>query len=653
LGKAQDRDSVSYKEIGVSVTQDAKGAGPLRLTALLATGTVLSVLNAVWMIYMETLWNQGYSTLISLYYNAVFTLVLLVLGNGLLRRLRLPNFSRTELLVLFIMSSVATGVASMSAYMTSVMAFPFNYAAKDPRWASSLQPYLNQWTAISDPEALKRFYEGGGSILDLRLLRPWILPVVVWGVFVLAMVWTGLCLSALSYNRWRHEEKLSFPLTQIPLMITETRERFWTTPLFWVGFSIAAGIDILNAISTLYPSVPGLWVKMAHFIAPGLSSPWSALSPVLYSYNPCLLGLEYFLPLDLLFSIPAFYWFARLQGVVAQSLGYPAVSSTEQIGPYVREQSLGAMLAMLAVSLYLTRGRWKDSWREAPMFLSLNVSSVGAVIGMAAMVGVLWTAGLPLGLAFLFVGVLVAVAFSLARIRAQYGPVGVGLLTTAPGPALYGILGTQNIGLAGLVGLSTTHWIGREFAGNPIQFCPEGMRLTEDMRPRYLIAVAIMLAALVGYLSGFGTVLSTGYWLGHGTAQGGITQWYFGNEAYASFFSRLGNQTRGPHLDTIAAISVGAAVTGVLQALRTRYVGFALNPVGYAMSGTYIATYVWSTCAVIWLVKLLVMRYAGLKGYYRFAPFFLGLVLGEFIIGSLLSAASVVVGVRMYVFWPY
>jgi Domain of unknown function (DUF6784) len=37
----------------------------------------------------------------------------------------------------------------------------------------------------------------------------------------------------------------------------------------------------------------------------------------------------------------------------------------------------------------------------------------------------------------------------------------------------------------------------------------------------------------------------------------------------------------------------------------------------------------------------------------RAAPFFLGLILGEFVVGSLISLLGVLIGTPTYVFWPY
>jgi hypothetical protein len=56
--------------------------------------------------------GQSFATIISLYYNVLFSLVLLLAGNALLRRL-LPRWalSEAELLTLFILLAVASSVA--------------------------------------------------------------------------------------------------------------------------------------------------------------------------------------------------------------------------------------------------------------------------------------------------------------------------------------------------------------------------------------------------------------------------------------------------------------------------------------------------------------------------------------------------------------
>ena len=54
---------------------------------------------------------------------------------------------------------------------------------------------------------------------------------------------------------------------------------------------------------------------------------------------------------------------------------------------------------------------------------------------------------------------------------------------------------------------------------------------------------------------------------------------------------------------------------------------------------------------IAWAVKLLVLRYGGLRLLKRLTPFFLGLILGEFIIGGLWTLIGILLGIPTYAFW--
>ncbi len=626
-----------------------------RWVPVLSLGIGLTALNAFWMTYMEIVWNQGCATMLSLYYNAVFSLIVLLLLNAVLRH-RAPKIalSRIELLLLFIMMTTGTAIAVLTEMLVAMLPYPAYYGHQDSCWQEALLPHLSR-LMVTDPQAVKHYYLGNANLWAWSALRPWLLPFVGWGLFLLALTWTSLCLSMLVYNQWRHQEKMPFPLVQIPLMLTEPRAAFWRSWLFWLAFAIAAGIDVLDALHRVYPFLPELAVKRQMFYLPELSRPWSDLSPILYSFNPLLIGLEFFLPLDLLFSVVFFFWFGRMQGVLVSMLGAGIHWSPDNmVAPYVREQALGSLLTLLAFSFYTARGRWRESWTKYRQILSWRQASLGIAAGFIVMTAILLVAGMPAYLAVLTILLFCAVTLSLARIRAQYGPPSAGLMMGAPGPALYSLLGRDVLGAQGLTSLATTHWLGRECGYAPLASTVESQALTEGrLRTPTLWIVCILVSALVGYSASFGTALATGYHLGEGTARVAGVQYYMGSEAYNLFSARFSDTVGGPHLDSLAAMGLGVYLTCVLQALRTRFVGFPLHPVGYAIGSSYISTFLWSTCLPVWFFKLMLLRYAGRKGYHKATPFFLGLLLGEFIVGSLISLVGVALGTEVYVFWPY
>ncbi|MHB1458312.1 MAG: DUF6785 family protein [Armatimonadota bacterium] len=626
----------------------------IRWKMVIPLGIILTTLNVIWMAYMQMVWNQGYSTILSLLYNVVFTIVLLVMVNNIVWRIRQSAaLTVGELLLIFVMTTVGSSIAMQAEYMMSMLAFPYQFTNLDSRWTTTLLPHLPKMLTVSDPQSTKDYYLGNASLLKWISLKPWLIPLAGWGVFFVALVWTGISLSALFFDHWRHQERLPFPINQIPLAIVERNTRFYQSKAFWIAFAIAGGINILNALHNIYPSVPQLWVKRQIINIDGLSRPWSALSPIVYSLNPILIGLEYFLPVDLLFSVFFFYWIGRLQGVVFSAFGVEGLSQAEMVAPYVREQAFGALIALLVFSFWASKGTWRESWTRAGSILPQKKAVYGAISGMTVMLLVLLFAGMPIHIAVLFVLIIIVLSVSLARIRAQYGPPGTGLLLAAPGPILYNLFGRDMIGIPGLSSIALTHWMGREFAGHPMLPTLEGMALTEQRVKPGLIITCIMVSAIVGYMAACGTALFTGYHLGHATAKTGGTQMYFGMEAYNIFSSRLNDRTAGLHAGPTVAAVAGMLVTLALQVLRTRFAGFALHPVGYAVSSTYVSTYIWSTAFITWVFKLLLLRYAGLKGYYAAAPFFLGLLLGDCMIGSLISLIGVCLHTNLYVFWPY
>jgi hypothetical protein len=108
-----------------------------------------------------------------------------------------------------------------------------------------------------------------------------------------------------------------------------------------------------------------------------------------------------------------------------------------------------------------------------------------------------------------------------------------------------------------------------------------------------------------------------------------------------------------PNVGGSVAIGVGRILTALLVCARHYYWWWPLHPVGYALVGSLVTTYLWPPLWISCLIKALILRYGGLGGYRRYIPFFLGLIMGEFVLGSVWALLSVVSKQRLYVFWPY
>ncbi|MEK7766389.1 MAG: DUF6785 family protein, partial [bacterium] len=88
----------------------------------------------------------------------------------------------------------------------------------------------------------------------------------------------------------------------------------------------------------------------------------------------------------------------------------------------------------------------------------------------------------------------------------------------------------------------------------------------------------------------------------------------------------------------------GAGVAGALLALRARFAWWPLHPVGLIMCAPYTMSKFWFSIFLGWLLKTLVMRFGGARGYRRLLPLFLGFVLGESVIAALWMVVGLVTG---------
>lgn len=61
----------------------------------------------------------------------------------------------------------------------------------------------------------------------------------------------------------------------------------------------------------------------------------------------------------------------------------------------------------------------------------------------------------------------------------------------------------------------------------------------------------------------------------------------------------------------------------------------------------------WFPMFVSWLIKWTILRYGSVKAYRKAVPFFVGLVLGEFVVGCGWDLVGIMYGFDPYSYWPY
>jgi len=168
----------------------------------------------------------------------------------------------------------------------------------------TLAAELPQWFYPHDDEVILTMYEGSadGSVP----WRPWLYPLLMWTIFMSLLFFTGMCLVTLFRKQWAENERLRFPLLLLPRSVVEkeapgSRAPFFRNPLVWVALGVVAIHHILNIIHSYNPVVMAL-MDRSYTGQIFIEWPWTPYRALTFFHRPQLIGLGYFVPLDILFS---------------------------------------------------------------------------------------------------------------------------------------------------------------------------------------------------------------------------------------------------------------------------------------------------------------------------------------------------------------
>jgi hypothetical protein len=630
----------------------------------LALGFLLVPANTYWVVQSEVIRYAAHPTTTSLFFNVVFCVCALAALNALLRRVR-PRwaFSQGELLVVWIILSLGTAMAGhdMLEVLVSTISYAHRFATPENRWRALFFGALPERLMVTDADALRAMWYGGGSLYSPGNLRAWAGPVALWTLFFGLMLWVMLCLNTLFRKQWAENERLTFPLVELPLRITEEDGGIFRSRLMWLGFALAGGIDLLNTAAMSFPSLPHVPAREINLQQYLVDYPWSAAGSVPLQLLPFVVGIGYLLPLDLLFSAWAFYFFWKAQAVLTAAWG---LNDGRPQFPYIQEQSAGAYLGVAVTVLWLARRHLAEVLRKAlgrPSELDdsaeplpYRTAVLGIVGGVAALAAFLIWNGVTPWVAAAFFGIYLLLALSITRMRAELGSPAHDLRWTGPDHLLPVLFGPRELSKPTLAFLSIAWGFNRNYRTHPMPHQLEGMRMAGARGIRLQPLVWVMLAAGVwGTLCGFWSLLDAYYRVGAATAHvqvPGVPQ-VFGREAWQRMARWV--TPPGPLRDPLQtwALVAGLGFSLFLTAMRGSFVWWPLHPVGFAVSSSWAMGYMWFPLLVAWLLKLGILRGAGLTGYRKALPFFLGLILGEFVVGSVCNLAGLLFGFELYRFW--
>lgn len=621
-------------------------------------GLLLIPLNSYWIIMMEDIRYQGHPTTISLFFSSIFELVLLILLNVPLKRFA-PRWrlSQIELITIYVMLNIGAALSGHDSIqvLVSMMPSAAYFGTPENQWGQLFANNLPDWLVVKDPYAVRHFYVGG-NIHDPANYAPWITPVLWWSAFIIVLGVMFLCMNILLRKQWTEREKLSYPLVELPLAMTADDSPLFKSKLLWYGFAIAAVINIINQLNLLYPSIPGIPIKLPDQSIYFTTRPWNSIGWLPINFYPFGIGLGMLLPVDLLFSCWFFSWIWRFQRIATAALGYDTIPYM----PFVNEQSFGAYMGICVFAIAVSRSHFIDLFkhfvgkkelddRDEPF--SYKTAMWGLLLGSVFLVFFTRRAGLSSWLIIPFFLIFFAMSIAITRMRAELGVPAHDLHMCGPDAVIAGLLGPKELSVQSLGVLSLFYWFNRAYRAHSMPFQLEGFKMSERTGARHRgLAGAIIAATVVGTFTAFIVILHLAY--GKGAASGGIFVFStFGQEPWA----RMEGWIRTPvpfGTGRAAGILAGFLVTLILNYLRMRLPWFPFHPVGYAVSSSWSMTLLWMPMFIAWALKLLILRYGGLRLYRQMLPLFLGVILGECVVGSLLTIYGIAFNVPSYAFWP-
>jgi len=614
-------------------------------------GTALAVLINVWETYS---YYVVHSSWMRFGYIAVATMlpfVLLVFPVNMLLRWLRPRwaFEPYELVVIFSMCMIAAifPTLGITGFLLSFTSSPGYFASPENGWQELLVKHLPFWLIPSNEgNAVSWFFEGipaGESIP----WGAWARPLFWWSLLIFAVFVTCFCTMVILRRQWAENERLSYPLVQIPLALISGSNSpgilppFARSPLFWIGAAIPFFIIGWNIISYFYPTFPMIpiyrwnWVRL-----------WRGFPGILVKVNMFVMSFAFFTPLSILAGIWVFQLLITFEVGIFQRIGF-TIGRPDNWCTFCAAtgwQSFGGFLLMVLGWFWMTRRHLAGVMRRAAgresglddgrELMRYRTAVIGTLLGGAFIAGWLWRAGMQPKVVAVFLPMVFITYVGVTKLVAQTGLVYLwGPIT--PQSATFHILGSANMTPtdAGMMGLS--YCIGCNVERLVPCTAAHVARLSDGFpRARRGFMWAMATAAAVSMFTATVYTLYLGY--SRGASNFNSFEFWRGNHW---IFGIVVGKIRNPMPTDWARLTflgIGAGIMALLMAIQYRVPWWPVHPLGFAVAGTHPVRMAAFSIFLTWLIKLCILKVGGAGLYEKSKLFFVGVMVG-YILGVGLS----------------
>ena len=561
-------------------------------------------------------------------------------------------FTRGELLTVWSLILVASGLPSsgMMRYFLPEIVAPHFLSNTTNNYESKVWGRLPEWMKITDKSASLAYAQGYPRGQEHIPWDAWAQPLFFWSILAFLFLMATFCLASILRKQWIENEKFSFPLVTLPLLLAEDPEPgqlappLLRAPLFWIAVASVTVIHTVRGLHQLYPSVPDitlswdLWQQLP-------SPPWNQINPFNFIIFPLVIGISYLLSAEVCFSLWFFHLFYKFEILVGtiNNFDMPGAIAGYSYKQFHSLEAFGGGVALLVWTLYSARGHLADVWEKATggaraariddsgELMSYRAMLFG-LIGAYAGIGVfLWLGGLNLVLILMSLLTLTLALVVISWVVCQagllfsaqpYGSIDVLVNTVGTAPfsptALFTLFRWENMFL----------FDTREMLAPSLL---EAAKVTSDSKAatRKLLGAMAVTVALAYVVSLYWSLYLPYY---NGGANSLQDQWTFhaAPERPLSFAAGIASVPKKPDMTSWLHLLGGFAGVLLMLVARAQF-SVGLHPIGFLCASVYSVHMLWFSIFIGWLGKALIQRYGGMKGYLGAMPFFLGLIVGDVI----------------------
>lgn len=525
-----------------------------------------------------------------------------------------------------------------------------------------------------DSEALTSLIEGWEGKGRMRLQdlpwRTWWPTIRFYGSLCVLF---GLCMVfmvVIVQPQWKRE-LMPYPIATFVREITHCGEGKGVLPaiagsrFFWGGFITIFVIHFINGLQAWRPEFINvqLWFNFSPLVSLLGPESWEIGPVILYPrVIPTVVAFMFFLRSDISFSagISAFVWYGFHLIMLSNGVGldcnrfYPRNFTMMHFGAHV-----GCAIMMLYIGrrYYLSvAARAVGIRRDAESPGLASWSLWGLVICSILFAGVLAGNGLDWVMAYALVACALLTMLVMSRINAETG-LFFQQQMWLPIAALTGVFGLQAMGPTVIYIIAIISFLlCGDLRTGLMPFLVNSLHMTTDRRrslPATRVVFFIILAVVVSFAASVAATVYFQYAHGYSFSDGWLASMSrFPMNMVTTTVSELSAsdelvpslEVNGlgrlsairPNTPMLGWAASGMALVMLCTFLRTRYVWWPLHPVFFLIWGSFHPCRTFGFSILLgWIIKTMVVRLSGAKGYHTVKPLMVGVISGELLAGLL------------------